>query len=123
MKRQTIETKALRPQKEAQAVYTLGAFLSELLPQFFFMELLPQFLGFWLGDGGVGEMCSARITALDLTCAGVARAVKIEVCPRGLCEAITYQKSTTSRPVSAARRTSIDQSPASNPKRRGPQLS
>ena len=34
--------------KEPQAVYTLGAFLS---------GLLPQFLGFWLGDGGVGEMC------------------------------------------------------------------
>ena len=33
-------------------------------------------------------------------------------------EVITYQKSTTSRPVSAAPRTSIDQSPASRPKRR-----
>jgi hypothetical protein len=56
--------------------------------------------------------------SLDLTCAGVARAVKIEVAQEDLREAITYQKSTTSRPVSAAPRTSIDQSPASRPKRR-----
>ena len=56
--------------------------------------------------------------SLDLTCAGVARAVKIEVAREDLREAITYQKSTTSRPVSAAPRTSIDQSPASRPKRR-----
>jgi hypothetical protein len=55
---------------------------------------------------------------LDLTCAGLARAVKIEVAREDLREAITYQKSTTSRPVSAAPRTSIDQSPASRPKRR-----
>ena len=56
--------------------------------------------------------------SLDLTCAGVARAVKIEVAREDLREAITYQKSTTSRPVSPAPRTSIDQSPASRPKRR-----
>ena len=55
---------------------------------------------------------------LDLTCAGLARAVKIEVAREDLREAITYQKSTTSKPVSAAPRTSIDQSPASRPKRR-----
>jgi hypothetical protein len=48
----------------------------------------------------------------------LARAVKIEVAREGLREAITYQKSTTSKPVSAAPRTSIDQSPASRPKRR-----
>src|SRR5258708_4178677 len=46
--------------------------------------------------------------SLDLTCAGVARAVKIEVAREDLREAITYQKSTTSKPVSAAPRTSID---------------
>ena len=48
----------------------------------------------------------------------LARAVKIEVAREDLREAITYQKSTTSKPVSAAPRTSIDQSPASRPKRR-----
>ena len=48
-----IETKALRPQKKSQAVYTLGAFLS---------ELLPQFLGFWLGDGVSGRCVAARPT-------------------------------------------------------------
>jgi hypothetical protein len=61
--------------------------------------------------------------SLDLTCAGVARAVKIEVAREDLREAITYQKSTTSRPVSAAPRTSIDQSPASRPKRRSAAVS
>ena len=60
--------------------------------------------------------------SLDLTCVGVARAVKIEVAREDLREAITYQKSTTSRPVSAAPRTSIDQSPASRPKRRSAAL-
>ena len=55
---------------------------------------------------------------LDLTCAGLARAVKIEVAREDLGEAITNQKSTTSRPVSAAPRTSIDQPSASRPKRR-----
>jgi hypothetical protein len=86
-----IETKALRPQKKPQAVYTLGAFLS---------ELLPQFLGFWLGDGGVGKMCRrplrsksgslAKFAAMRRASPHVSRLVadrrpgsffKINVCP------------------------------------------
>ena len=54
---------------------------------------------------------------LDLTCAGLARRQNRSR-PKDLREAITYQKSTTSKPVSAAPRTSIDQSPASRPKGR-----
>ena len=60
---------------------------------------------------------TARIT-LSISPVPVWRAVKIEVAREDLREAITYQKSTTSKPVSAAPKTSIDQSPASRPKRR-----